>query len=120
MTVLSFNDGFVVLMTHLLCIKSDDLFRGGSRTAATPKVELFVIIVNGLKPLTYYQKELHLGCCSSPRSASVIAVITMSLYCSYYGAIIKFHIKKEIMISLLFSIILYGVALSVGLNLVLI
>ena len=28
------------------------LTRGGSRTAATPKVELFVIIVNGWKPLT--------------------------------------------------------------------
>ena len=36
--------------------------RGRSRTAATSKVELFVIIVNGWK--------LHLGCCSSPRSAS--------------------------------------------------
>ena len=38
--------------------------RGGSRTAATSKMELFVIIVN------YYHKVLHLGCCSSPISAS--------------------------------------------------
>ena len=28
------------------------VFRGGSRTAATSKVELFVIIVNGWQPLT--------------------------------------------------------------------
>ena len=28
------------------------LVRGGSRTAATSKMELFVIIVNGWKPLT--------------------------------------------------------------------
>ena len=27
--------------------------RGGSRTAATSKMERFVIIVNGWKPLTY-------------------------------------------------------------------
>ena len=38
--------------------------RHGSRTAATSKMERFVIIVN------YYHKALHLGCCSSPRSAS--------------------------------------------------
>ena len=49
---------------------------------ATPKMEHFVIIVNGWKPLTiitkrsileaanYYHKALHPGCCSSPRSAS--------------------------------------------------
>ena len=42
--------------------------RGGSRAAATSKVELFVIIVNGF----HYHKELDLGCCSSPRSASDI------------------------------------------------
>ena len=31
--------------------------RGGSRTAATSKVELFVIIVNGCKPLTIIAKS---------------------------------------------------------------
>ena len=31
-------------------------FRGGSRTAATSKMERFVIIVNG-----FYHKALHLG-----------------------------------------------------------
>ena len=59
--------------------------RGGSRTAATSKMKRFVIIVNGFHPLTiikkrsilelipavnYYQETFHLGCCSSPRSAS--------------------------------------------------
>ena len=38
--------------------------RGKSRTAATSKMEYFVIIVN------YYHKVLHHGCCSSRRSAS--------------------------------------------------
>ena len=43
---------------------------GGCRTAVTSTVELFLIIFNGWKPLTYH-KELHLGCWSSPRSASM-------------------------------------------------
>ena len=43
------------------------VIRGGSRTAATPKMERFVTIVNGFQD---YDKALHLGCCSSPRSAS--------------------------------------------------
>ena len=42
--------------------------RGGSGAAATSKMERFVIIVNGLA-VNYYHKALHLGCCSSPRSA---------------------------------------------------
>ena len=32
--------------------------RGGSRTAATSKIERFVIIVNGWKPLTIISKHL--------------------------------------------------------------
>ena len=32
------------------------LLRGGSRTAATSKMELFVIIVNGFQPLTIISK----------------------------------------------------------------
>ena len=46
------------------------ILRGESRTAATSKIEHFVIIVNGWNPVNYYHKELHLGCWSSPRSAS--------------------------------------------------
>ena len=38
------------------------LFRGASRTAATYKMER--------EAVNYYHKALHLGCCSSPRSAS--------------------------------------------------
>ena len=38
-----------------------DVFRGGSRTAATSKIEYFVIIVNGLKPLTIITKCSILG-----------------------------------------------------------
>ena len=52
------------------------VFRGGSRTTAAPKMERFVIIVNGLQPLTVitYHKALHLGCCSSPRFASIYLI----------------------------------------------
>ena len=32
-------------------------YRGGSRTAATSKVELFLIIVNGFQPLTIITKS---------------------------------------------------------------
>ena len=38
--------------------------RSGSKTSAKSKIEYFVIIVN------YNHKVLHLGYCSSPRSAS--------------------------------------------------
>ena len=56
-----FNVGFVPIIT-----------RGGSRIAATSKMKNFVIIVNGwkLEVVNYYYKALHLGCCSSPGSAS--------------------------------------------------
>ena len=33
------------------------VFRGGSRTAATPKMERFVVIVNVWKPLTIFTKR---------------------------------------------------------------
>ena len=39
----------------LLC--TTQLFRGGSRTTATSKMERFVIIVNGWKPLTIITKR---------------------------------------------------------------
>ena len=50
------------------------LYRGGSKAAATSKMECFVIIVNGfrLPAVNYYHKALHIGCCSSPRSASAL------------------------------------------------
>ena len=46
------------------------LTRVRSKATATSKMEFFVIIVNGWKPLIIITKELHLGCCSSPRSVS--------------------------------------------------
>ena len=41
----------------LLYVRGKIIVRGGSRTAATSKVELFVIIVNGWKPLTIITKS---------------------------------------------------------------
>ena len=38
-------------------IKCEVIFRGGSRTVATSKMEHFVIIVNGWKPLTIITKR---------------------------------------------------------------
>ena len=51
-------------ISRLLTKENLVIARGESRAAATSKMECFVIIVNG------YHKVLHLGCCSSPRSAS--------------------------------------------------
>ena len=39
-------------MSHQAGFMEQHVGRGGSRTAATSKVELFVIIVNGCHPLT--------------------------------------------------------------------
>ena len=61
--------GFVGISNAIsLCARC----RGGSRDGAISKMERFGIIVNGfqLSAVTYYHKALHLGCCSSPRSAS--------------------------------------------------
>ena len=38
------------------------LARGGSRAAATSKMECFVIIVKRLPAVNYYYRVLHLGC----------------------------------------------------------
>ena len=56
--------GFLIINCVLQICQIYPKPRGGSRTAVTSKMELFVIILN------YYHKVLHLGCCSSPRSAS--------------------------------------------------
>ena len=47
----------VVHMLHFLKQITFTLFRDRSRTASTPKMELFVIIVNGWKPLTIITKR---------------------------------------------------------------
>ena len=51
---------------HHIYIFVFELFRDRSRAVATSKMRRFVIIVNG------FHKALHLGCCSSPRSAFVL------------------------------------------------
>ena len=54
------------------------LIRGGSRTAATSRMELPAV--------NYYHKVLHLGCCNSPRSAFAniieIDTETVTQWCS--------------------------------------
>ena len=55
--------------------------RGGSRTAATSKAELFVIIVNGWKPLTIITK-------SSP--LDVAAVLDLPLV-EYFTVPFSYH-----------------------------
>ena len=53
--------------SEVLIFQNVSRTRGGSRTAATYKMERFVIIAAAVN---YYHKALHLGCCSSPRPAS--------------------------------------------------
>ena len=65
-----YNRMFEMLCNSLQKVLLFPIVRGGSRAAATSKMERFVIIANGFQPLTIYHKVLHLGCCSSPRSAS--------------------------------------------------
>ena len=65
--------------------------RGGSRAAATSKMERFVIIVNGLAVVNYYHKALHLGYCSSPRSASGVEVGRRLKLCFYQKDNQNFH-----------------------------
>ena len=75
------------LMNWEILILLFEKYRGKSRTAATSKMEPFVIIVNGAlcdnslryPAAKYYHKALHFGCCSSPRSASEIVTSVVSL-----------------------------------------
>ena len=56
-TVNYFTKSFIVNVCHLRCLQNTSLsVRGGSRTAATSKMEFFVILVNGWKPLTIITK----------------------------------------------------------------
>ena len=62
------DDSLTLLLTPTCNI------RGGSRAAATSKMECFVIKVNYYYK-HYYHKAHHLGCCSSPKSASEYCII---------------------------------------------
>ena len=80
--------------------------RGGSRAAATSKMERFVIIVNGWK---HYHKALHLGCCSSPRSAS-------EYYRTLFGrGFISKLIQKQLPLKTLLGIFKIALPSSMGL-----
>ena len=67
-------------MLQCLFKSPDEVFRGGSRAAATSKMERFVIIVNGF-----------LGCRSSPRSAS-------GIYHDHFGT----YLKKVLVMDFIF------------------
>ena len=53
MSLFVFLDDFQMSVVNNFCVES----KGGSRTAATSEMELFVIIVNGWKPLTIITKS---------------------------------------------------------------
>ena len=46
-----------VLFPGQAFINLDSVYRGGSRTAATSKMELFLILVKGFQPLTIITKK---------------------------------------------------------------
>ena len=61
--------------------------RGGSRTASTSKVELFVIIINGFWLLTIITKKSPLD---------VAAVLDLPLQASKFNACLQIHLFKNI------------------------
>ena len=54
------------LYIHFFSNKMINMVRGGSRAAATSKMECFVIIVNGWKPLTIITKHSILDVAAAP------------------------------------------------------
>ena len=48
---------FKLYFFHHICLRVTINPRGGSRAAATSKMECFVIIVNGFQPLTIFTKH---------------------------------------------------------------
>ena len=56
--------------------------RGGCRTAAASKMNLFVIIVR-LPAVNYYHEVLHLGCCSSPIFTTAFITFHCLPICKY-------------------------------------
>ena len=65
---LPYVDKLKIPRNHIIPLR---VIRGGSRTAATSKMELFVMIVNGFQPLTIITKCSILDVCSSSRSVSI-------------------------------------------------
>ena len=71
----AFRIYWVDLYSQRKVIAAIDVVRSGSRAAATSKMECFVINSSRFPAVNYYHKALHLGCCSSPRSASGCGVV---------------------------------------------
>ena len=71
------NQGFWISVFVSKLSNLESVSRGGSRAVETSKMECFVEAVN------YYNKALHLGCCSSPRSASgqYCSILNKYLFC---------------------------------------
>ena len=65
------------------CLTMTIIIRGGSRTAATSKMECFVIIVNGWKPLTIITKHsiLDVAAVLDP-PLIMVSIITIYTKCS--------------------------------------
>ena len=48
-----------------------------------------------LEAISYYHKALHLGCCSSPRCASVVYIVFLLYYCICLSTISVIHISSH-------------------------
>ena len=67
------------------------LYRDGSRAAATSRMECFVIIVNGWKPLSIITKHSILDVAASPRSAPALSVFFVFFFLNYRYPL-QFHL----------------------------
>ena len=73
-----FNNNRLERQTNILGTINLGHVRGRSRTAATSKMERFVII----------HKALHRGCCSRPRSASACVLLVTYLF---HSSVVQVH-----------------------------
>ena len=73
-SILSLQKQLLKFLIYLIVADLLYRFRGGFRAAATTKMELFMILVNGFHGFYYYHKALHLGYCSRPGSASEVGI----------------------------------------------
>ena len=67
------------------------LYRDGSRTAATSKMEYFVIIINSFQPLTIITNHSTLDVAASPKSASALSVFFVFFFLNYRYPL-QFHL----------------------------
>ena len=74
-----------------------------------------MIIVNGWKLMaSAYHKAVHLGCCSSPRSASVVVLFTTNFkfFVAIHGKrLLTVIVTKAIFISTVLVIIFWNLAI---------